>query len=96
MHSSDSAATGRSLAGVARGACRALVAQASAMMRCMVIALAAVAQVASALSANYLGADQWILLAVELELDASLHHSLRRFRAALLSDKEPLTILEII
>ena len=45
MHSSDSAATGRSLAGVTRGACRALAAQASAMMRCMVIALAAVALV---------------------------------------------------
>ena len=76
MHSSDSAATGRSLAGVARGACRALAAQASTTMRCMVIALAAVALVASGLSANFLGADQWILLAVDVNVDASLRHGL--------------------
>ena len=55
MHSSDSAATGRSLAGVARGACRALAAQASAMTRCIVI----VAQWLNAMYANFLGLGQW-------------------------------------
>ena len=76
MHSSDSAATGLSLAGIVRGACRALVAQASAMTRCMVIALAAVALVVGALSANFLGAEQWIMLAVDAEVDVSLRHGL--------------------
>jgi len=36
----------------------------------MVIALAAVALVVGALSANFLGAEQWILLTVDAEVDA--------------------------